>query len=217
MKKIAVILSGCGYLDGSEIHEATLSLYFIEKYGMEYDVYAPDIDQYHVINHLTREVENGKRNVLVESARIARGKIKNLDLLNAENYDALFLPGGNGAAKNLSDYAFKGAEVKVLKKAESVIKEFSDEGKYICAICIAPVIVAKSLGNKKVQVTIGDDKETAADIESFGARHINKAVTEFNFDEANKVLTTPAYMYNAKITEAAEGIEKLVKKLSEII
>lgn len=217
MKKVAVVLAGCGHLDGAEIQESVLSLFFIEKYGMTYEIFAPDIQQHHVINHYMKEESHEKRNVLVEAARIARGKIKNLSQLNPANFDALYMPGGFGAAKNLCDYAFNGSSAKVLKSLDEIIKEFSDKGKYICAVCIAPVIVANSLGTKAIEVTIGDDPGTADDIKSFGAKHINKAVTDFHFDEKNKVLSTPAYMYNAKISQVGAGIEKMVKKLSEVI
>lgn len=217
MKKIAVVLAGCGHKDGAEIQEAVLSMFFIEKYGMTYEVFAPDVEQHHVINHYTNKSVDEKRNVLAEAARIARGNIKNINQLNADNFDALYMPGGFGAAKNLCSYAFKGKNAEVLKIVDDKIKEFYSRQKFICALCIAPVIVANSLGKMGVEVTIGDDEETAADIEAWGAKHINKAVTDFHFDEKNKILTVPAYMYNAKISEVGTGIEKLVKKLSEVI
>lgn len=217
MKKVAVVLAGCGHMDGAEIHEAVLSLYFIEKYGMTYEVFAPDVQQHHVMNHYTKQESAEKRNVLAEAARIARGRIKDLAQLNVNDFNALYMPGGFGAAKNLCDYAFKGSDVKVLAVLDEKIKAFNNNGKYVCAVCIAPVIAAKSLGSKKVEVTIGDDQSTADDVRMFGAKHVSKPVTEFHHDEKNKVLSAPAYMYNAKITEVAAGIEKMVKKLSEVI
>lgn len=216
MKKVAVVLAGCGHIDGAEIHEAVLSLYFIEKYGMEYEIFAPDVEQHHVVNHYTKQVSAEKRNVLAEAARIARGNIKNITQLNADNFDAIYMPGGFGAAKNLCDYAFNGAQIKVIEALDRKIKEFSEKGKFVCAVCIAPVIVAKALSGKKVEVTIGNDAATAEDISLIGGKNISLPVTGFHFDEKNKTLTAPAYMYNARITEVAEGIEKMVKKLSEL-
>ena len=217
MKKIAVVLAGCGHMDGAEIQESVLSLYFIEKYGMTYEVFAPNIEQHHVINHFLKEPTSEKRNVLVEAARIARGKIKDIKQLDVNSFDAIYMPGGFGAAKNLCDYAFKGSDAQVLKELDEKIKEFNAKGKYVCAVCIAPVIVARVLGAQHVELTIGDDASTADDVKMFGAKHVNKAVSDFHFDEKNKVLSTPAYMYNAKISEVGSGIEKMVKKLSEVL
>ena len=158
-KKIAVVLSGCGVYDGAEIHEATLSLFAISKMGCEYEIFAPDIKQHHVINHLTGEEMSETRNVLVESARIARGSIKSLNEFNADNFDGLLFPGGFGAAKNLSDWAFKGPDGDVIPEIREAITYAVEKNKVIGALCISPVLLAKVL--EGVNLTIGSDEATA--------------------------------------------------------
>ena len=213
MKKIAVVLSGCGVYDGSEIHEAVLTLYFLDRVGVRSQCFAPDIPQAHVINHLTGEKAEGEtRNVLVEAARIARSNIQNLAELRAEDYHAVILPGGFGAAKNLSTFAFKGAECSVNPEVERVMKEFNAAGKPVGILCIAPVMGAKVL---HAEVTIGEDQGVADAICHLGGSHVNKTVTEIHIDEAHNVVTTPAYMYDAHIADVAEGIEKLVLEIVE--
>ena len=208
MKKVAVVLSGCGVYDGTEIHEAVLTLFFLDRIGAEVHCFAPNMPQAHVINHLTGEPsEDESRNVLVEAARIARGKIKSLIELKEADFDALILPGGFGAAKNLCTFAFEGADCTVIPEVERVLKEFNAARKPIGIICIAPVMGAKVL---KAEVTIGDDPGVAEAICALGGSHINKPVTEIHIDEKHNVITAPAYMYDAHIADVAEGIEKLV-------
>jgi len=211
MKKIAVILSGCGVFDGSEVNEAVLSLLYLDQAGADVTCFAPDIPLAHVVNHLTGEVsENESRNVLVESARISRGSISNILELNADEFDGLVIPGGFGAAKNLCNFAFEGANLSVNDQVERVIKAFHSQKKPIGILCIAPVIGAKVLG---ACVTIGDSADVAAAIESVGGSHVNKAVTDIQIDEANNMVSAPAYMYDAKISEVAVGIERMVKEV----
>jgi enhancing lycopene biosynthesis protein 2 len=213
-KKIGVVLSGCGVMDGSEIHETVLTLLAIDRAGAEAVCMAPNIRQRHVINHLTGEESKGEeRNVLVESARIARGKIRDIASVKASDIDALIFPGGFGAAKNLCDYAFKGSDCAVDPGVARLATEAHRAGKPIGAVCIAPVIVAKLLGPEHPQITIGTDKNTAKDIEQMGAKHVPCPVTDFVVDKGRKVVTTPAYMLANSIQEAAEGIEKLVKAI----
>lgn len=222
MAKVAVVLSGCGVFDGSEIHEAVSILLHLSRAGVVYDCFAPNIDQAQVINHLTHQPAPGeKRNVLVESARIARGKIQSLDKLDPAKYDAVFFPGGFGAAKNLSDFATKGAECTPHPQVERVIKSFHAAGKPVGLCCIAPVLAARVLGTKKggpgVKVTIGGDKGTADAIAAMGATHQNCAVTEACVDDAQRVATAPAYMYDAPIHQVFDGIGAMVESTLALI
>jgi enhancing lycopene biosynthesis protein 2 len=214
MKKIAVILSGCGVYDGSEIHEATLTLLALSKNEVDYMCFAPDKQQFHVINHVTGEISNENRNVLVESARIARGKIKPLSELNAKDYDGIILPGGFGAAKNLSTYAIEGENYSVDTDVERVIKEFHSSRKPIAALCIAPVILAKVLGGK---ITIGNDVGTAAIVNKAGAQHVNKEYHEVAIDEKNLLVTNPCYMLADSIYKVYQGAEAAVEALLGLI
>lgn len=211
--KIGVLLAGCGVFDGAEIHEATLTLYFLDKAGAEAVVMAPDIPQKEVINHLTGEPMNEKRNVLVEAARIARGNIKNIDEIKAEDIDGLIMPGGYGVAKNFSDFLEKGADTTVIPQVKRLLVDLLKAGKPIGAICISPVIVAAALKEAKPTVTIGTDIDVAKVIEDMGARHLSCPVSEMVVDEENKIVSTPAYMLGRSIKEVAEGIEKLVNEV----
>jgi enhancing lycopene biosynthesis protein 2 len=218
-KKIGVILSGCGVYDGSEIHEAVITLLAIDRAGAEAVCMAPDAAQLHVVNHLSGEVAaNESRNVLVESARIARGKIKNLKEVTVADFDALILPGGFGAAKNLCDFAVKGADCAVHPEVARILRATVAAKKPLAAVCIAPAILARVLGQDRLapQLTIGTDSGTAAALEQMGAKHLNCPVREFVVDKENKLVTTPAYMLAGRISEAADGIEKTVKALLDM-
>lgn len=210
-KKFAVVLAGSGVFDGSEIHEATLALYSISKNGGEYEIFAPNTDQYHVINHITGEEMDEKRNVLVEAARIARGNIKDLKEFDAANYDAILFPGGFGVAKNLCTFAFNGPDCDVNADVETALKAMHQAGKPIGALCIAPALIAKILGN--VEVTIGQDAGTAEAITSLGATHVNTNHGEIVFDKENKIVTTPCYMLDATIAQIGDGAENVVKTI----
>jgi enhancing lycopene biosynthesis protein 2 len=214
-KKFAVVLSGSGVFDGSEIHESVFTLWAIDKAGAEYEIFAPDMAQRQVINHITGEEMHEPRNVLIESARIARGKIKPLSSFNADDYDALMFPGGFGAAKNLSSYAFDGTDFSVHPGVEKAIRETNGAGKPIGALCISPVLIAKVLD--KVKVTIGSDKRTAKDIQKMGAQHINTTHGEVVADKKQKIATTPCYMLDATITQIAEGAENVVNAVIDMI
>ncbi len=215
MKTVAVILSGCGVFDGAEIHEATFALYSIAKAGMAYKLFAPDIDQHHVINHLTGEPMEESRNVLVEAARIGRGKVAPLRILNPEFYDALLIPGGYGVAKNLSSIAYDGADAKVFKFAEEAIRKAHKDGKPIAALCIAPALVAKVLGD--VEVTVGNDQGTIDAIKKMGAKHVETAKQQVVVDKKNKIVSTPCYMLDADIVEIAETVDNAVKELVKLM
>jgi enhancing lycopene biosynthesis protein 2 len=215
MKKFAVVLSGCGVFDGAEIHEATLSLLSIAKQGGSYQVFAPDIRQHHVINHLNGEEMQETRNVLVESARIARGNISDLKDFDPGEFDGLLFPGGFGAAKNLSTWAFEGANSTVLPLVEKAIQGMVGMGKPIGALCISPVILAKVLG--AVNLTIGNDEGTAGAMESLGATHVHTTHGEVVVDKKHKLVTTPCYMLDATIVQIAEGADNVVKTMLRLM
>ncbi len=219
MAKVGVILSGCGVYDGSEIHETVISLLAFDRAGADVVCMAPDMEQA-VVNHLTGESVDGvNRNVLEESARIARGEISDIVKIKATDLDALFIPGGFGAAKNLCDFAFKGSDCEVHPEVARLIREIVASKKPLAAVCIAPALVAKVLGSEKMdpQVTIGTDAETAGAVSSMGATHVSCPVSEFVIDKENKIITSPAYMLASNISEAAEGIEKTVNALMEML
>ncbi len=214
-KSIAVILSGCGNRDGSEIHEATLTLWAIHKNGADYQCYAPDIVQHHVLNHITGEEMAEQRNVLLESARIARGDILDLASFDAASHDALIIPGGLGAAKNLSSYALDGANCTINKDVETAILSMAERNKPIGALCIAPTILAKVL--KHVDLTIGQDPTTAANIVTMGASHTTTLQSEVVVDSKRRVVSTPCYMLDARVDQIGDGAEKLVQEVLKMI
>ena len=220
MKKVGVVLSGCGVYDGAEIHESVITLLAIDRAGAQAVCMAPSVDQMHVVNHVTGEEATGeKRNVLVESARIARGEIKDISTVKAEDIDALVFPGGFGAAKNLSSFAVKGENCDVHPEVLRLVKEFAAKQKPQAVLCIAPAMMAKIYEDapKKPVLTIGNDKETSGKIEIMGSRHQDCAANDFVFDAENKIVSTPAYMLGQSISEVAEGIEKTINKLVQMI
>ncbi|MAS77587.1 MAG: isoprenoid biosynthesis glyoxalase ElbB [Candidatus Neomarinimicrobiota bacterium] len=216
MSKIGIVLSGCGVNDGSEIHEAVITMLELDKAGADMLLMAPNIDQLHVINHATGEEMDDSRNVLVESARISRGDIEDIAVVTSENVDALIFPGGFGVAKNLSDYAMAGVECSVNPDVLRLSREVHNEGKPIGAICIAPAIMATILSGE-TELTVGFDEQTASDIDAMGAKHVLCPVDEIVVDKEKKVVSTPAYMEAKSIKEAALGIEKLVAEILNMI
>jgi len=219
MPKVGVVLSGCGVFDGAEIHESVLTLLALDRAGAEAVCLAPDIDQMHVMNHLIgEEVKGERRNVLVESARIARGRIRDLAGVKADELDALIFPGGFGAAKNLSTFAVEGADCTVHPDVERLAKAMHAAGKPLGFICIAPAMAAKIFeGAGPLTLTIGNDADTAGAIEQMGQKHQRCAVSEIAVDKKNKIVSTPAYMLGERISEVAEGIEKLVASVLKLI
>lgn len=215
MKNFAVILSGCGHLDGSEIHEAVMTLLAIDRNECTYTIFAPDENQYHVMNHVTREPMPETRNMMIEAARIARGEIQDLKAYKAEDFDGLMIPGGFGAAKNLFTYAIDGVNAKVNPDVERAILETYRLKKPIGALCIAPVLLAKVLGN--ITVTVGTDSQTIADVEKMGAHHINTQETEVISDRQNMIFTTPCYMLPATVSDIADSAENLIQAILENI
>ncbi len=214
-KKFAVVLSGCGVYDGAEIHEATMTMLSILEEGGVYQCFAPDMPQYHVINHLTGEEMNESRNVLIESARIARGDIKPLSEFKASDYDALIFPGGFGAAKNLSTVAFDGAGAKVQPEVENAIKQMLAVHKPIGALCIAPAVVARVI--QGVEVTIGNDPGTAEAIEKMGSKHVVTTHGQVVHDHKYNVFTTPCYMLDATILDIKEDAGLVVKEMMKAL
>ncbi len=210
-KKIAVILSGCGVYDGAEIHEATLSLLAIDQVGASYQCFAPDIDQMHVVNHITGEEMNGTRNVLVESARIARGDIKALSEFNASEFDALLLPGGFGAAKNLSSFAVDGESLVVNTDIYSSLCSMHRLGKPIGALCISPVILAKVFDGAKV--TVGMACDASEVINTIGADHVVTTHGDVVVDENLNLITSPCYMLDASISQIYDGAQGVIKEI----
>ncbi|HDL7825792.1 TPA: isoprenoid biosynthesis glyoxalase ElbB [Yersinia enterocolitica] len=215
MKTVGVVLSGCGVLDGTEIHESVLTILALDRAGARIAFFAPDKPQLHVINHLSGEKSTEQRNVLVESARIARSLIKPLSVANSEDLDALIVPGGFGAAKNLSDFAIKGSECAIDPDLVKLTQSMHKANKPIGFMCISPVMLPKLLG-KPVRLTIGNDPDTIEAVEIMGGEHIICPADDVVVDAENKVVTTPAYMLAASISEAAKGIDKLVAKVLDL-
>jgi len=211
MKKIAVVLSGCGVYDGTEIHEAVMTMYAIEKNGAVYQCFAPDIEQAHVVNHILGEVVQESRNVLVESARICRGKILPLSDFSAEDYDALVFPGGFGAAKNLSNYAFSSDDFTVIDEVANAIQEMITVQKPVGAMCIAPVLLAAVLSD--ALVTVGADEGTALAIEQAGAKHIKTGKGQVTIDQKHRVYTTACYMQDKTLVEIAASTDNLIRTM----
>ena len=213
-KKVGVVLSGCGVYDGAEIHESVITLLALDKAGVNIICMAPDVPQMHVVNHLKGEPAAGEnRNVLIESARIARGEIKNMKDVKAADLDALVFPGGFGAAKNLCTFAVDGVDCKVNPEVERLVREMHRAKKPIGFICIAPAMAAKILGSHQPKLTIGSDRGTAEAIEKMGGRHVECKVDKAVVDEANKIVSTPAYMLGPTIAHVAKGIEKCVEEV----
>jgi len=214
-KRFAVILSGCGVFDGAEIHEATLTLLAIAKAGCCYECFAPDKEQTQVINHFTGKPMNEERNVLVESARITRGKIKPLNLYEPEKFDAVIFPGGFGVAKNLSTLAFDGSDCTVDPEVELAVIASVEASIPIGALCIAPALIAKILPG--ADVTIGKDRETIKTIEKMGGSHHETDHAEVIIDEKYKLVTSPCYMLDAHILDIAEGTQNVVDELINLM
>ncbi|XP_028292684.1 glutamine amidotransferase-like class 1 domain-containing protein 3A, mitochondrial [Gouania willdenowi] len=216
-KHVAVVLSGCGVYDGTEIHEASAVLVHLSRGGASVNMFAPNIDQMHVVNHLKGAPSEESRNVLVESARLARGNIQDLSKLSVKEHDAIIFPGGFGAAKNLCSWAVEGKDCSVNEQVKSVLQAFHGEGKPIGLCCISPVLAAKVFPGCEVTVGIEkDDKypdttDTATAINQLGCKHVSKSVAESHVDEKNKLVTTSAFMCNAKIHEIFDGIGSMVQ------
>ena len=224
--KIGVLLSGCGVYDGAEIQETVLTLLAIEELGATYQGIAINKEQHHVINHLTGETMNESRNMLVEAARIVRGNITDLDDTTIDALDILVIPGGFGSAKNLSNWAFEGANGEVLPELKELISEFIDQNKPIVALCVSPVVIALALknNNQKTTLTLGSTKVpspyTIQDfhngITSIGSKAIEKTINEINIDENYKIISAPCYMLECTLPELRKNIFQALKAAIDI-
>lgn len=212
-KKIAIIIGGCGHRDGSEIHETTMTMLAVEEHGATYQMFAPNRNQYHVLNHLDGTEMHEQRNMLVEAARIARGNILPLENFDVNRFDAVIFPGGFGVAKNFFNYAFKGMDCEVDEQIAHIIQSVHQAGKPIGALCISPVLMAKILGN--ITVTIGQDAKTARDIEQMGATNVNTSNGDVVTDKKNKIFSTPCYMLDANLVDIHEDAYNLVEAMME--
>lgn len=220
MSKVAVLLSGCGFLDGAEIHESVLTLLALNRAGIDYQCIAPNIPQMHVVSHLTSEPIDGEtRQVLVEAARIARGEIIDLATAKVSDFDGVILPGGFGAAKNYCDYAVQGDACQINPLVKSFLVEMVKAKKPVGAICISPVILARALADQNIhpKLTIGTDPATAKSIEKFGSKHVNCPTNDCVVDEMHLIVSTPAYMTGENIAEVAAGIDRLVEELAKLL
>lgn len=215
MAKIGVVLSGCGFLDGAEIHEATLTLFHLDELGVEIVCMAPDKDNIRVTDHYQKQPTQEVRNVLSESARIARTDIIDIKDVDLSALDGVIFPGGFGAAINLCDWAVNGIHCDVDEDVENLITRMYESGKPLGFLCIAPVLAAKVLGKHGIKLTIGNDENTASTIEKTGAKHIDCTVDKAVFDEEHKIATTPAYMLGPSISHVNKGIKELVLKIVE--
>uniref|UniRef100_A0A452J2H8 DJ-1/PfpI domain-containing protein n=1 Tax=Gopherus agassizii TaxID=38772 RepID=A0A452J2H8_9SAUR len=221
-KKVAIVLSGCGVYDGSEIHESSAVLVHLSREGAQGEFYAPDVEQMHVVDHVKGQPTQEKRNVLVESARIARGNIKDLAMLNVKELDALIMPGGFGVAKNLSTWATQGKNCTISKVVEETLKAFHAAKKPIGMCCISPVLAAKIFPG--CELTVGQDREcekwpyakTAEAMKELGCKYVNKHVDEIHVDVKNKLVTTSAFMCNAPVHEVYDGIGKMIKEVLKL-
>ena len=214
-RNVAVVLSGCGVFDGAEIHESVLSLLALDRQGANYQCFAPDMDQFHVINHISGDEMDESRNVLIEAARIARGQIKPLSEFDATAFDALLLPGGFGAAKSLSNLAIAGSECVVNTDLQQAVTAMVEANKPIGALCISPAVIARILPGAKV--TIGEDAGTAGAIEAMGGVHQKTTHAEVVIDQRLKLVTSPCYMLDATISQIADGAENTVRALLELV
>jgi enhancing lycopene biosynthesis protein 2 len=217
-RKVGVILSGCGVQDGSEIHEAVLTLLALDRAGAEVVIMAPDKPQADVMDHRTGKPAAETRNVLAESARIARGEIRDVAHVKAHELDAVILPGGFGAAKNLSTFATEGGNCTVDEGVAKLLREMHRQEKPIAALCIAPAVLARVFGKDAgPEITIGNAKDVAKNLEAMGAKHYDAAVTDVVVDERNRLVTTPCYMLAGRISEVATGAEKAVQALLALV
>ena len=215
--RFAVVLSGCGRADGSEIHEAVCALLCIENMGCTYQCFAPDIEQARVINHLNNQPMEEQRNVLIESARIARGNILNIEEFNTADFDGIIFPGGLGAVTNWCDFASKGTDCNINNSIYSVIRKCYEDKLVIGAMCIAPVLIAMVLADKKVHFTLGAGGATAQKLEKLGAIHEEVGVREVCVDKENRVCSTPAYMLATNMLDVCQGAQNLIGAMCQLI
>lgn len=214
--RVAVVLSGCGYLDGAEVQEAVLSLYFLDRAGAKVRCFAPARPHMHVVDHVTTDaMPEEQRCVRRESARISRGQVEALEAFSVVDFDALVLPGGYGVAKNLSSFATQGAQGALEPSFERVLLAAIEAQLPTAAICIAPAILAMALkkAGKSATLTIGQDPQVAAAIESLGVKHQVCQAGEAVIDARAKIVSTPAYMLDSCPKDVGAGIESAISKV----
>lgn len=218
MKRVGVVLAGCGYLDGAEIQEAVAALLALSRREVEVIAMAPNVRQMHVVDHRVHTEAEYTRNVLTESARITRGDIQDLSAVDVAGLDALVFPGGFGAAKNLCDFATAGTEMLVLPAIEALITDRFKAKTPMAFICIAPVIAASVIGaiSPGVELTIGSDVATAQAIEALGGHHVNTGPGEIHIDKERRIVSTPAYMVGPNIAAVFDGIDACIAALLEM-
>ena len=224
---IGVIFSGSGVYDGTEIQEGVFTLLSIKKAGAEAVCFAPDVDQHHVINHITGEEMQETRNVLVESARIARGDIQSLDAFDASQLDALILPGGFGAAKNLTKWAFSGPEGEINEQVKAAIVSMVKMNKPVAGLCMGPTVIAKALEGSGLSATLTVGSTEAPSpyeidaisqgMEKTGATAVMKTIEEIAVDKKNKIVTAPCYMMEADILQIRTNVQKAVDALVKLV
>ena len=220
MARVGVVLSGCGVYDGAEIHESVLTLLALDERNAQAICLAPSGPQLHVVNHVSGEVAEEQRDVLAESARIARGEIRDIAGISADDLDALIIPGGFGAAKNLCDFALKGPDCAVHPDVARLVRELHAAGKPLGFACIAPADAAAIFRGSGVEVsiTVGDDaSDAAAGIRAMGAVHTACAVDATVTDEVNRIVTTPAYMLAQRISDVRAGIDAMVERVLALV
>ncbi|MEE6470954.1 hypothetical protein FKM82_009125 [Ascaphus truei] len=222
-RRVAVVLAGCGVFDGSEIHEASAVLVHLSRRAAQVKIFAPNIEQMHVVDHLKGSPTEEKRNVLVESARVARGNIQDLAELKVDDFNAVIFPGGFGVAKNLCSWAVDGNKCTVNDQVKATLQAFHEAKKPIGLCCISPVLAAKvfpgcevTIGNAKNEDGRFPDAETASAIEGLGCKHISKDVNESHVDKSNKIVTTCAFMCKAPMHEIFDGIGTMVDEVLKL-
>ncbi len=221
--KIGILLSGCGVYDGAEIQEAVLSMLAIEELGAEYICIGINANQHHVINHLSGEEMPEERNMMIEAARISRGEIVDIKSIQPVDIDALVIPGGFGSAKNLTKWAFNGADGAIMPEVKLLLVNLINVGKPIAALCVSPILLAKALENSSIKstLTVGttfekspyDIQSFSTEIEKTGAIHTLKTVREIEIDIENKIISAPCYMMNASILEVKKNITSAIQAL----
>ncbi|XP_066496193.1 putative glutamine amidotransferase-like class 1 domain-containing protein 3B, mitochondrial [Tiliqua scincoides] len=221
-KRVAVLLAGCGALDGSEVHEASAVAVHLSRAGAQVEFYAPDTDQVHVVDHVRGQLSKERRNVLVESARIARGSVRDLSSLRVAELDALIIPGGFGVAKNLCTWALEGKDCTISRPVEDAIRAFHSARKPLGLCCISPVLAAKILPG--CELTVGHDQEseiwphakTVAALQELGCKHVSTNIDEVHVDAENKLVTTSAFMCQAPVHQVHDGIGKMVREVLKL-
>ena len=217
MKKTAIILSGCGQVDGSETHETILTILALEQHNLDWEGLAPSGLQTEVYDHYTNTKENiSPSSMITEAARLVRGNITIINAVNASDYAAVIIPGGAGVIKNLSNYSTAGINFTIhpelLAFMATIVRLQIPAG----FICIAPILIPKLYGNKP-KLTIGSNVELAAKIVQIGGEHCDCLANDIVIDHAQKIVSTPANMVAKNIVEVYHGIYKLVTQIANWI